>query len=183
MSYFCKTIFFTLFSCLLFLSGCNSDESKIKSEKLNSGVLKGKSFSPIGIKYQAIKSGNAEVGENYEIVVSLTSRIDTNSMTIYLTTKGDIFLVNTEKVISLGKMVENENRNLTLTVNPSANGLHYIYLSVNAETEGLRKSGSFAIPVYVGDKSKNIKSKVTGVIQEDSSGEKIIHMPAVETTE
>ena len=167
---------------MLFM-GCNADEGKIDITSQHQHVEASvKASSPVVMSYQPLLKRNAEIGESYSFNVEITSRTNSNNLTVSILMQGDMDLMNADTIKTFGSQNPGQVNKFSVTVMPNSEGVFYIYISATTQTDNMPQTGNFAIPVYVGNQSGQFKSSVTGVVEDNEQGEKIIHMPAIETT-
>lgn len=162
----------------LMIAGCNVTEEQKQSQPFE---YSSKTLSPVTISYVARDEIAAQPGKDYVVDVDMTSLKSVDKMRVVLSVKGALVLQNTQATWVFNQQVVGQHNRFAVTVNPQSEGLFYIYLSVTAEQDGFRYLGNFAIPVYVGEQAQQVEPLPVGVIREDASGEKVIHLPAVDS--
>lgn len=174
--------------CLLALiamgiSACNSEthnNNKItnKTSFIPNNKYPGKPELPVDMKYKFTSSKKIAVGENIVIELTFKTKKIVDDLVIQLRSDSELVLMNSSNEYSFGPQAKGSKSVLDLTVQPSVNGYYYIYISASLDEGGIRQSRSFTIPLNVGNVDARKYMKPAGVIHEDSTGQKIISMPA-----
>lgn len=165
------------------LTACNSEthtDTKAAGVKNNIHQYKypGKPQPPVDMKYKFTSAKSSGVGENIEIELTFTSKAMVEDLVVQLNTDSGLIMMNSSDQYSFGPQSKGDKSVLNLTVQPEAVGYYYIYISASLVDGGTRQSRSFNIPVNVGNVNAKQYMKPAGVVQEDSTGQKIISMPA-----
>ena len=165
----------------LTLTACNSDDAQ---KNMMYKPVSAKSYVPIHMYYTSNLKSAGQVGHDYEFRIKLTSGVAADSFVVSYSVKGDLILNNPDDSVDFNKQTKGQVNTLVVNVNPQQNGLFYIYLSATLYVDGRGHTRSFAIPVNVGEVNSKKQLKSPGVVIQDAdSNQKIISMPAIETTE
>lgn len=165
------------------LIACNSEtQSNTKtindSKSVLSNKYSGKPQPPVDMKYKITSSKKVTVGENITIELTFKTTKAVDDLIIQLTTDSGLIMMNSSNQYSFGPQSKGDKSNLDLIVQAEVDGYYYIYISASLVEGGSRQSRSFTIPVNVGNVDASKYMKPAGAVQEDSSGQKIISMPA-----
>jgi len=171
----------SLFLVLMALTACNSDDTQ---KNITYKPVSAKSYVPIYMSHTSNLKSSGQIGHDYEFIIKLTSGIAADSLVVNYSVKGDLILKKSAMLVDFNEQTKGQVNSLVITVNPQQNGLFYIYLSATLYVDGRGQTRSFAIPVNVGEVNSKKQLKSPGVVIEDAdSNQKIISMPAIETTE
>lgn len=165
------------------LFACNSEthNSNKITEKSSSKLTHkypGKPQPPVNMKFKFTSTKSFAVGESTDIELTFKTRTVVDDLVIQLSADSGLTLMNSSNQYSLGPQQKGDKSVLDLTVNPDAEGYYYIYITATLVTGDIKQTRNFAIPMNVGNVDPTKHMKPAGIVQEDSTGQKIISMPA-----
>jgi len=165
----------------LLLMGCESDK-KLTTNTVNNSSIKnssvkqypGKPHAAIEMSYSVDK--NLVAGKEIEITLTFVNTSDVDDLLINF--KLDDGLVSNDTLQhSFGALTVGNRSVITLRVTAASNDLYYINVLATLITDR-NQSRSFTIPINVGNVDARKKLKPMGKVIIDSSGRRIIKMPA-----
>lgn len=150
-----------------------------KSSKLISGEtpLYGKPTAPVSISYTV--PGMADVGQSVTVTVNFKILSDADNVNLKLTTDKGLEFTSGETEVDYGNQPANSTFSETVTVVPRTDGILYLNVFVTGTFGGKTMVRTGAVPVNAGTNIRNMMKK-SGEITTDSTGKKIIIMPAEE---
>ena len=158
----------------------NTQTMSAKKSHQHTGITI-KPHAPIDLKFE---TQILQAGVESTIPVNIISVKKADQLGIvYFAKDQGIYLHNARIQVDFGKQTKNQSNAHTLTVLPDIDGEYLIYLTATVIDNGKAQSRSFVIPVQVGNTPKQKELKPAGKITTDSTGTRIISMPAVETTD
>lgn len=161
-----------------------AEESPVESNKTQhatSGHRTVKPHANIELKYKLPKEWVIDTPEILHF--TLVNGRDADDVKVSFTVDPGLILNTVPTEISFGPAPAGSRHGFDIQVTPGGNGLYYINLFASMLIEGRYQTRSFAIPVSVGEYSRHKQDSPAGVVTEDASGQKIISMPALETTD
>jgi len=170
----------------MLLAGCNADEyvsAQDSPDALNQYKVHdkypGKPQAPVDIEFRV--SGPYQLNEETEVTVVFTSRKSADDLKVAINARDEQMLISgAQRQYSFGVQQAGQSNEIVLGVTPRAEGMFYISVNARLIVDGVATNRSFAIPVNTAPQNIKKQLKPAGVIQKDSSGERVIIMPAVE---
>lgn len=174
--------------CVISLTGCKAESGSIESQLVQSTVhdksslYPGKPHAAVDMKFDLPES--ISVNKAFNVELKLISGMDADNLELVVSAnKYELELLNAEKSYSLGIQQKKQNNNLTISIMPKAEGLFYLNVIATLVNQGSSQSRSFAVPIQVGDKKHQPAMKSSGKQEQTESGERLIIMPALESTD
>lgn len=137
----------------------------------------GKPTAPIELDYNFPEK--AVVGADLPVKLSIWVRAPVADVVLHFSTTSGLQLMESNTEVSLALGPPRQPVKHQVTVQPNAEGLHYLNVMAAIDVEGAPQARAFSIPVRVGDvNSKKIQSGGGGKVMEDATGQRIISLPA-----
>ena len=137
----------------------------------------GKPHAPITLTHLLKK--NLALGELVKLNLSLTNTTDVDNMQVKLRLSEGLSSVDIQPEYNFGIMSKKNKSSILLTLSSNSAGLFYVYITSSIVNAGQVQSRSFTVPVNIGNvKAKNYLKQPAGIISTDSTGARIISMPA-----
>lgn len=168
----CVILLASLFS--IGLIACSEKSSKLVSGEV---PLSGKPTAPVSISYTVPEK--ADVGESITVTVKFKILSDAENVDLKLTADKGLELTSGETEMAYGSQPANSTFSESVAVVPHTEGILYLNVFVTGTFNGKTMVRTGAVPVNVGTNTRKIMKK-SGKITTDSTGRKIIIMPADE---
>ena len=143
------------------------------------GDRAGKPEAPIDFSYSL--AAKPRIGEEVELQITCSPQRQAEDVEItFSSSEGlDLYAARTTETVDLIQAGETFER--TITVVPQTEGLLYVNVHASLFMDGRMQARAISIPVVVGDGSvRQLKPEFP--VQVDETGEKIISLPAIEST-
>lgn len=165
------------FIALTGMSVFDSDKAEQKQKHHHATV---KPHANVHIQYKLAKNYSQGIEHELEIIIINGYAVD-DLIVRYQYDEGLIALEDVQN-LSLGSLDSRSRNKLTVKFMPQHEGLMYINFFVTLVVNDDKQTRSFAIPVQVGEYHQKLKTKHSGDVKTDEQGQKIISMPAKETS-
>jgi len=142
--------------------------------------LSGKPVAPVSISYTVPEK--ADVGESITVTVSFKLLSDAEKVTLKLTPDKGMEITSGKTEVDYGDQLANSAFSESVTIVPHTEGVLYLNVFVTGTFGGRKMARTGAVPVYVGTDIRKMM-KNSGKTVTDSTGKKIIIMPAEEKKE
>ena len=163
------------------LIGCKAESGSIESQLVQSTVHDKSSRYP-GKPHAAPES--VSMNKVFNVELKFVSGMDADNLEIVVSTnENELELLDSQKSYSLGIQQKRQKNNITTSIMPKAEGLFYLNVIATLFDQGSSQSRSFAIPIKVGEKNHRPAMKSSGKQEQTESGERLIIMPALESTD
>ncbi len=174
-----------LLAPLLIVMGLNAkptETTEVEASNVKTGTTIGhyqKPGAPIDMTY---KSVTVNAGETSDINITLTTTVQTGTMSVTITLDDELNQENSvEQNLTFNITPEQKAYPIDMQVSSVKDGLYYIRLLTKIDKGQGSKLRAFAVPVYVG---ANPQPKSKGLnIMKAASGENLSVSKAVETIE
>lgn len=139
-----------------------------------------KPHAMVDLHYTLSKSFVVDTPEtlNFNVV----NRRDADDVKVRFSVDEGLILNTSPNEISFGAAPAGSEHGFSVQITPTANGLYYLDVFASMLIDGKYQSRAFAVPVSVGEYDPAKQHKPMGVMSEEH-GEKMIIMPAVESTQ
>lgn len=175
-----KLISIFILSTLL-LTACESEQRLITrsvdlptKDKKSTLPYPSKPAAAIGMSYTMEK--NVEAGKPIEINIQLTNKVSVDDLLVSFKLDSGL-TADSVLTQNFGVLPAGAESTINMRVIAANNGIYYINITATLVTDK-QQGRSFVIPVNVGNVDAKQSMKVNGNIETDSSGRKIIIMPA-----
>ena len=179
MKHLMKNICLTL-GALAFVSACNAADTINTEPKAhkhsNLSKYPGKPQAGVEMNYTMDKS--IEAGQALEVSMTFTTRQNVEDLTVVYSIDKKLEDASAKVTEVFGSRVAGEASNLNINLVPKQIGYYYINVFATITNNGMKRSRSFAIPVNVGNVDAKQYMKKMGEVKVDSTGQRIISMPA-----
>ena len=170
------------------LIGCKAESGSIESQLVQSTVhdkssrYPGKPHAAVDMEYDLPES--VSMNKVFNVELKFVSGMDADNLEIVVSTnENELELLDSQKSYSLGIQQKRQKNNITTSIMPKAEGLFYLNVIATLFDQGSSQSRSFAIPIKVGEKNHRPAMKSSGKQEQTESGERLIIMPALESTD
>lgn len=171
------TLIFFL-AMLAFLSGCKESQS-IHSDYAGK-INYVKPHAPVDMEFTASSKPRAGESHRYELVITAGEAAD--DLIVSVTADEGVLLLEYPQQTRLGAQKKKQQHRMFVLCQPQQDGMFYLHVQATLVQGSQTQSRSFAIPLNVGDVDVKKHLKSSGTVTEDASGERIISMPAQESS-
>lgn len=178
--------FFTLINIMLvslFVSACNQENQTAQITDKKASKTFARTAKPHAEIYMQYKLPDTlEAGQPISVEITLLSGAIGDKLTLDLRT-GEGLETADPLSYAFGPQQPEQKNTIQLIVQAEADGQYRLYLTAGLVNGTQTQSRSFIIPINIGKAVIQNKAKAVGVIIEENSGEKVISMPATETSD
>ncbi len=170
-----RSIGYALIILLLFSAGiaCSKNSSKITEE---GAMVHGKTAAPISISYEL--ASKADIGRETPVTIICKTLSDVDDLKLWITAGKGIDIVQDIEA-EYGVQSASFDFSEEVRVIPKQEGILYLNVFVSGTFGNSKMVRSSAVPINVGNIPQN-QLKTSGKIKTESTGRKIISMPAGE---
>lgn len=139
----------------------------------------GKPHAPVEMQY--VLPDKMVAAKKMNISVTLTTTRDVEALDVSVRFDDGLQAVSKQQ-LNFGRSASKHGNQFAIECLPQRNGLFYVHLQATLTLDGQLQSRSFTIPVNVGNVDVRKHLKASGVVRQDAAGERIISMPAQESS-
>jgi hypothetical protein len=122
-----------------------------------------------------------------DVPVSLSFTVingrDAEDVKVSFTVDDGLILNTVDNDISFGGAAAGSHHQFQVQLTPQRNGLFYLNVFASMLINGKYQARAFAVPISVGDYDPQQQHVPVGVVSEDATGQRVISMPAQESTD
>jgi len=180
---------------LLLVMGLQANSKKVNEEQLNEktiqhieidnvergNTLRGysKPGAPIDMEFNSTR---VKINEISDINITLTTTVNTGTLDVQLALDSNLTSITPiDENITFQITPDTKKFNIDFQVKSKNEGLFYVRMLTKVDKGYGPKLRSFAVPVYIGEKPKNLSKAITSRMKALSNGENISVSKAVET--
>ena len=179
------TLVFMLLS-VMGMSNVPADADKDKSVQFGNTIIKShanhtvKPHAKIDLHYLISKHFVVNTPET--ISFTLVNGVDADDVIVRFIGDEALILNTSPTEISFGAATVGSKHDFKVQITPTANGLYYLDIIASMLIDGKYQTRAFVVPVSVGEYDLGKQHKPMGVLGVEN-GQKVITLPAVETTQ
>jgi len=152
-----------------------------KNNRSPDNLIRGKPHAPIELEFSLPENINLKESMQLELSIIVSQKAD--NLIIALSTDDGVSILNNQRQIIFDQQGKGQKNNMRVSLLPNRVGLLYLYISATLIDGEQKQSRSFVIPLKIGNIKVLESLKSDGIIQQEKSGQGIVSMPAVETTD
>lgn len=139
----------------------------------------GKPHAPVEMTY--VLPDKIAATKKLIISATLTAMQDVDALDVRVRFDEGLQAISKQQ-LNFGRSGKKQSNQFDIECVAQRNGLFYVHVLTTLTIDGQQQSRSFTIPVNVGNVDVRKQLKASGVVKQDASGERIISMPAQESS-